>query len=131
MKMMSKNKSMFECENCGYTTGKYMGRCPNCNEWNTFKEVISNTKGKKVFNSSTRMSIKEWAFKSGEDRITLGLQEFDRVFGGGITRGSVNLIGGEPGVGKSTLMLEVANSFSKKGMNHSTSLVKNHLLRYP
>jgi DNA repair protein RadA/Sms len=116
MKMMSKNKSMFECENCGYTTGKYMGRCPNCNEWNTFKEVISNTKGKKVFNSSTRMSIKEWAFKSGEDRITLGLQEFDRVFGGGITRGSVNLIGGEPGVGKSTLMLEVANSFSKKGM---------------
>lgn len=116
MESMSKTKSLFVCSNCGYTTGKYMGRCPNCSKWNSFEEVKSGSRAKKLTDTPSSLSIDRSSFKSGQERVKLDMPEVDRVFGGGVVRGSVNLIGGEPGIGKSTLMLEVANAFSKKGI---------------
>lgn len=101
----------FLCINCGYISPKWMGRCPSCGEWNTLVEEKTERKEKKFTKPVPLKSTK----LPEETKIKTGLEEFDRVLGGGIVKGGYYLLGGEPGIGKSTLLLQVANIFSKKG----------------
>lgn len=111
---MVKAKTTFFCRNCGAQSLKWIGRCPSCGEWNTFiEEVIQREKKGSAVSSiketktSIPVRISEVKFSS-EHRIDIRDQELNRVLGGGLVPGSVVLIGGEPGIGKSTLMLQVA-----------------------
>ena len=111
---MAKSKSQFVCQVCGNTSVKWMGKCPNCEAWNSYVEELLPTKVKaKVAPSmqqqrTTRpLPLKEIELKL-ESRIKTGVNEFDRVMGGGIMSGSFVLIAGDPGIGKSTLMTEIA-----------------------
>lgn len=111
---MAKPKIYFECGNCGHLSPKWLGVCPSCEEWNTYtekQEIRENTKKHKIDISSTSdQAIRLSEVKSGSrDRFSTNLQEFDRVLGGGLTCGSFSLLGGDPGIGKSTLMLQVAH----------------------
>ena len=111
---MAKLRTAHFCQNCGHESAKWLGRCPSCNEWNTFvEEVIS--KGKKevtVFSKSTKRTSKPQAIHEIKDipqqRIQMVDLELNRVLGGGLVPGSLTLFGGEPGIGKSTLMLQMA-----------------------
>lgn len=115
---MAKVKSSFYCQSCGYNSPKWLGKCPSCNEWNTFAEELIEKGGKedKPWKSSPdkRLSkpvaIKQVTYDK-QERLKTGDGELDRVLGGGIVPGSLVLIGGEPGIGKSTLMLQVALNF--------------------
>ncbi len=110
---MAKAKTVYSCQNCGYQAGKWMGRCPSCGEWNTMvEEVVSKPDDKKrggISNDTHRrpVSIKEVGTRT-EDRIDTKSTELNRVLGGGLVKGSLVLLGGEPGIGKSTLLLQVA-----------------------
>lgn len=110
---MSKSKIKYFCAGCGYTAPKWMGKCPECQEWNSFMEEEKNKSPHKktiTNNQALRVSdIKDISFQ----KIKTGIFEFDRVMGDGITTGSLNLIGGEPGVGKSTLLMEVSGKLSE------------------
>lgn len=111
--MATKEKTVWFCKNCGNESPKWMGRCPACGEWNTMVEQTVAT-GKPSRNVSQAVAapnhrplhLKEIE-ASAENRISLGLAEVDRLLGGGIVRGSLVLIGGEPGIGKSTLSLQI------------------------
>ena len=115
---MTKSKNtVFICENCGYQAPKWMGRCPGCGQWNSLVERLVNKE--KPRDSSDRMvshpiSIRDISIEK-ETRIKTDIEEFDRTLGGGIIPGSVILIGGEPGIGKSTLVLQFLNRLSNKG----------------
>jgi DNA repair protein RadA/Sms len=120
---LAKSKSAFFCQNCGYESAKWLGKCPSCNQWNTLVEEVVEKASAKVpsWKSSTathRSSTPSpvgTIISSTEKRIATGDQELDRVLGGGLVTGSVTLIGGEPGIGKSTLMLQLAlNIVGKK-----------------
>ena len=118
---MAKGKtSVFFCQECGYESAKWMGQCPACKEWNTFveetidkKSISSSGKVKKESKEAQVLPLS--AVKSEkEERIVTGIAEFDRVLGGGIVRGSLVLVGGDPGIGKSTLLLQVCRELSQK-----------------
>ncbi len=115
---MAKVKSAFFCQNCGHETSKWLGKCPSCSEWNTFVEEVIQKQVPQVvaFSRSDRaakpQSLQEIQ-KQEHPRILLGDTELDRVLGGGIVPGSLVLFGGEPGIGKSTLLLQVAVVSSK------------------
>lgn len=111
---MPKVKSVFVCRSCGYESPKWNGRCPNCGEWNTFEEVEAvPIKSSAAARSSARRSEKVLPLKevdlsdTSEVRYKTGLNELDRVLGGGLVKGSLVLLGGEPGIGKSTLLLQI------------------------
>ncbi len=113
---MSKHKIKYICSNCGFESLKWQGKCPHCEEWNTFSEEFVEAK-----KSSKKQKVKdENIYKlsevnSHEDiRITTGIDEFDRVLGGGLILGSVVLVGGDPGIGKSTLVMQAASSTKAK-----------------
>lgn len=120
---MAKIKTVYVCKECGYETPKWLGKCPDCNNWNTFEEEVvqgkSSSSGSKV--SATMRTPKKIAKKltevtsSKSDRIVTGISEFDRVMGGGIVRDSITIITARPGAGKSTLLLQVADSIANKG----------------
>lgn len=115
---MSKSSRTYRCTECGYISSNWLGRCPNCNSWNTLEEVIPEKETQKVKPKSTpvkALSLKEIGAKSIE-RINTDYPETDRLLGGGVVPGSVLLIGGEPGIGKSTFMLQLSESFSRKGL---------------
>lgn len=110
---MSKTKTSFFCQNCGTQTSQWMGQCKACGEWNTIvEEVIEKGEEKKPWKSDKDRNITIQNIKDvseiGETKINSLNEELNRVLGGGIVNGSVVLVGGEPGVGKSTLMLQVA-----------------------
>ncbi len=108
---MAKTKTVFFCTSCGAESPKWLGRCPSCNEWNTYtEEKISRPAGSRSHpGSHGRMPELVSDIKSGDEpRIKLHGSEFNRILGGGLVPGSVILIGGEPGIGKSTLALQVA-----------------------
>ena len=105
---MKKNKTGFFCQHCGYMSPKWLGKCPSCNGWNCFaEELISdsdfNSRAEMTFDGKP-LSIEDIPVDEGKRTVT-GIAEIDRVLGGGIVGGSAILIGGEPGIGKSTLML--------------------------
>ena len=118
--MSGKVKSKYVCQNCGYSTPRWTGKCPECSEWNTFVEEIIETDKRKLSKTSSLKS-KSAELKniseiksSNESRFKTGIDELDRVLGGGIVNGSVILIGGDPGIGKSTLMLQIADKLGDK-----------------
>ena len=116
---MAKNKTIFVCNNCGYESPKWMGKCPACNEWNSFsEEKVINTNdtnyGKLSKEKSKPIELNK-IVKSTNERISTGFNELDRVLGGGLVNGSLILLGGEPGIGKSTLILQICEKINIKG----------------
>jgi len=115
---MAKTKTVYFCQNCGTESPKWIGKCPSCGQWNTYvEEIIQKEKNPSGYTSSRREQNKPVAIKevvsSKEERIIVPDQELNRVLGGGIVPGSLVLIGGEPGIGKSTLMLQIALKLQK------------------
>ena len=118
---MAKTKTRFFCQNCGYESAKWMGNCPSCKEWNTFVEEVvakpaSASTNWKTNGSSARQNVPKRLDEIAPhsvSRIATGDPEFDRVLGGGIIHGSLVLIAGDPGIGKSTLMLQVVLEMPK------------------
>ncbi|MCU0377713.1 MAG: AAA family ATPase, partial [Bacteroidales bacterium] len=108
---MAKNKTVYVCQNCGAESPKWIGHCPACKEWNTYREEIITTSSTvtSVTNSPRRKpELLSGIEVSDSDRITTGISEMDRLLGGGMVKGSLILMGGEPGIGKSTLALQLA-----------------------
>lgn len=114
---------MFFCQNCGYESSKWMGQCPGCREWNTFVEEIiqkssyaaaTGGNGDRRQRAAVPSVLAEISVRE-EDRLKTGLAELDRVLGGGIVCGSLTLVGGDPGIGKSTLLLQVCRNLSAEG----------------
>ncbi|MCM1046635.1 MAG: DNA repair protein RadA [Candidatus Gastranaerophilales bacterium] len=120
----SKNTTIFYCQSCGYESSKWMGQCPGCREWNTFvEETVSRSELKNTGTQRERFTEKaEPRILSQieivkEDKVLTGIDELDRVLGGGIVQGSLTLVGGDPGIGKSTLLLQVCHRLSQAGHN--------------
>lgn len=116
---MSKIKSAFFCQGCGYEAAKWLGKCPSCGEWNTFVEEMIEKPSKNVvaFSNETKHSkpqLIQEVVKQEEERRILKDSELHRVLGGGLVPGSIILLGGDPGIGKSTLLLQLAISDSIK-----------------
>lgn len=110
--MAGKIRSVYICSECGYESSKWYGKCPGCGEWNTLNEEIkqavksSSAKAKISLENSRALPIREISFQN-EHRYHTGLAEFDRVLGGGIVKGSLILMSGDPGIGKSTILLQI------------------------
>ena len=120
MKMKTKSaKTIFNCQNCGYQSPKWLGKCPECNSWNSFAEedytpISIKTKERTALYNQEPVLLKDVQVNE-TSRIKTEISELDRVLGGGIVAGSVVLIGGDPGVGKSTISLQVSNQLTKQG----------------
>ena len=120
---MAKAKtSAFFCQNCGYESAKWMGQCPGCKEWNTFVEELVDRKalsgsGKRKPASEAKPVPLSSIVASDEERVSTNMKELDRVLGGGIVLGSLVLVGGDPGIGKSTLLLQVCRNLSAQGLS--------------
>ncbi len=104
---------MFLCKNCGYKTLKWLGRCPECGVWESFTKEQAKSKKQRRVKELNIVNIKNLT-DTKQARIPTNIQEFDRVLGGGLVEGEVVLIGGEPGVGKSTLLLKAADNLAKE-----------------
>ena len=120
--MAKAKKTAFFCQNCGYESAKWMGQCPACREWNTFVEEPTAAKtpagnqGLGSHSAAGRKPVHLMEISTGkEERIPTGIGELDRVLGGGIVPGSLTLVGGDPGIGKSTLLLQVCRMLSTAG----------------
>ena len=120
--MKKSAKIVYTCQACGYQAPKWMGKCPDCSQWQTFvEETYSMGKGDSSYAASTQRPSNskpvaiDTVLIEKEDRVTTGIEEFDRVLGGGLVGGSLVLIGGDPGIGKSTLMLQALSGISSNG----------------
>jgi DNA repair protein RadA/Sms len=115
----SKLKSVFACQACGFESSKWLGRCPDCGEWNSFVEERQETAPSRAKGATPALGGVPLPYDmvdgADAERIPTGVNEFDRVLGGGVVPGSMVLIGGEPGIGKSTLLLEVAHLLARNG----------------
>ncbi|MFN3871154.1 MAG: DNA repair protein RadA [Aquificaceae bacterium] len=110
---MKKIKSLFICQECGYSSPKWLGRCPSCGSWNTLVEEMDT---QRVFQNSPSYQAPKPILSWVEDipnRLSTGFSNFDEALGGGIVKGQVILLAGEPGIGKSTLLLQLSDKFSK------------------
>ncbi len=115
---MPKVRTQYICQNCGGTSPRWMGRCPTCGEWNALVETrveapVTTRSGRDALPLSTPQPLAQ-VKEDGFTRLTLPLPEFNRVLGGGIVPGSLVLVGGEPGIGKSTLLLQIASFISEQ-----------------
>ena len=118
--MKKTSKTVFSCQACGYQTPKWMGKCPDCGEWQSFVEEIqsgkSGRRGRRILSASQPKPVPIDAIElEPEDRLLTGIREFDRVLGGGLVSGTLVLIGGDPGIGKSTLMLQALCGLAENG----------------
>ena len=119
---MAKEKKTFVCIECGHIAQKWQGKCHHCHAWNSFEEQVAvgtdrpGTKAIKNISHLTPIKLQEVDLSDGEVRLKTGIGELDRVLGGGLVGGSLSLIGGDPGVGKSTLLLMALSEFAKKGL---------------
>lgn len=118
--MASKQKTVYICNNCSYESAKWYGKCPSCNEWGTLDEQIiksSEVKNSKNTSSATNKGLNvlklDLIDSSTEFRYNTGISELNRVLGGGLVKGSLVLLSGDPGIGKSTLLLQICNYLSK------------------
>jgi len=116
---MSKNSSVFVCQSCGFNSAKWLGKCSSCGSWNSFvEEVKTKSSGLKTIadsNKKTPVLLSQIESKNSA-RTSTGMSELDRVLGGGVVAGSAVLIGGEPGIGKSTLLLQAAMAYQGKNV---------------
>jgi len=119
---MSKVRSVFVCQACGFESSKWLGRCPDCGEWNSLveerQEVAPSGRGRQAtlgLDGGGRPKAYDLVDLAETPRISAGIDEFDRVLGGGLVPGSMVLIGGEPGIGKSTLLLQVSHLLGRVG----------------
>ncbi|NQT26805.1 DNA repair protein RadA [candidate division KSB1 bacterium] len=119
--MAAKVKSSYICQTCGYASPRWMGKCPDCGAWNTLVEEIIPAKNAKRRTTLAMQTVKLLGLDElpvdQEPRISSGYKELDRVLGGGLVKGGVVLIGGPPGIGKSTLLLQVSGMLASKGLN--------------
>ncbi|MCM3741072.1 DNA repair protein RadA [Oceanobacillus luteolus] len=116
---MAKRKNTFVCQDCGYESPKWMGKCPGCGNWNTMvEEIQASARGARHAGGTSRTISKPERIthleSQKEPRITTEMREFNRVLGGGIVPGSLILIGGDPGIGKSTLLLQISAQLARK-----------------
>lgn len=119
---MAKSKTVFFCKECGFESGKWLGQCPSCKQWDTFVEEPVIKKSKSATGGNVRLQPSEPTKLSNvttseDERILTGIEEFDRVLGGGMVRGSLVLVGGDPGIGKSTLLLQTCKKLVDKQHN--------------
>jgi DNA repair protein RadA/Sms len=115
---MTKIKTVFVCQACGLESSKWLGRCPECGEWNSLveeRQAVVGAASPGVRETGARPKPFDLVDASEAERLPSGIGEFDRVLGGGIVPGSMVLVGGEPGIGKSTLLLQVAHLMSRRG----------------
>ena len=113
---MAKIKKIYVCQECGAQSPKWLGQCPGCGEWNTMVEEINEEKKEQsVIVSSAPAEQLMSVASAGEKRFPTDISEFDRICGGGLVAGQVLLIGGDPGIGKSTLLLQIAQALAKPG----------------
>ena len=125
---MKKPETIFACQNCGHQSRKWLGKCPECGEWNSLVEERERTAKKGLTRSGFKLrDVTAIAYSEiesqDETRISSGVTEFDRVLGGGLVPGTLVLIGGDPGIGKSTLMLQVADRLSSNGAGNAVLYV--------
>jgi len=117
---MAKAKIIYACQNCGYQSPKWLGKCPDCNQWNSLVEErferAAHPRGELTLGTKEEPASISEISTAEEGRIISGIGEFDRVLGGGLVPGSVTLIGGDPGIGKSTLLLQAFAALSQKGL---------------
>ena len=115
--MAKKNTTVFVCNECGYESSKWLGKCPACNNWNTFVEekAIVTASGKDKKKERSEPINLNQVEKKDTIRIKTGIEELDRVLGGGFVEGSLTLLGGEPGIGKSTLILQICSKLKLDG----------------
>ncbi|KAF0249369.1 MAG: DNA repair protein RadA/Sm [bacterium] len=111
---MAKDKTIYSCQQCGFQSKKWLGKCPDCNAWNSLvEERQSKSSDTRIAPSNSSAANYQDISSQDNSRISSGVAEFDRVLGGGIVPGSLVLIGGDPGIGKSTLLLQVAEKLSE------------------
>jgi DNA repair protein RadA/Sms len=110
---MSKIKTFFQCQTCGYISPKWLGKCPDCGTWNSLTEEIEKEK-KRIHSTSSVPQPLSSVTGVTEQRTSTGIRELDRVLGGGIVKGSVILVGGDPGIGKSTLLLQTLSGLADR-----------------
>ena len=117
--MAKKNGSvMYKCSNCGYSQPRWLGRCPECGEWNSLEEIIIDKNNVSAAGRGSEQAVRQKPVNldsvkaQGTTRLSTGIEEFDRVLGGGATKCSAILLGGEPGIGKSTLLLQTIASLA-------------------
>ena len=116
---MAKLKTKWICQNCGYETAKYLGKCPDCGQWSTLVEEVVETSSKqqhtKIAMNDTMPCLINDITIDNSIRFTTGIEEFDRVLGGGLVQGSIVLLAGDPGIGKSTILLQTGRAICKGG----------------
>ncbi len=126
---MSKIKTLFQCQACGYASPKWLGKCPDCGAWNSFSEEKQIPKSLKSLSLSEPLPLSN-IMGGREKRILTGIKEFDRVLGGGIVNGAVILIGGDPGIGKSTLILQAMSRLINRESEGRTRDLKSNTILY-
>ncbi|MCK5032268.1 MAG: DNA repair protein RadA [Calditrichia bacterium] len=126
--MKNKSKTIFVCQQCGHTSAKWLGKCPGCESWSSFQEEIQSVKD--LRKKSSNLSIKSTPLLDGKieqyQREKSNFEEFDRTIGGGMVPGSAILIGGDPGIGKSTLMLQLMNGINENKISLYVSGEESH-----
>src|SRR4029077_19506897 len=122
MKTKTKVRTSFRCQECGHSSARWLGRCPECEHWNSFVEEeeapprqAANIRSRALTNFSSDVVRLDDVRVQPLERAATGIAEFDRVLGGGVVPGSLVLLGGPPGIGKSTLMLQVAEGLTRSG----------------
>ncbi|MBZ4660124.1 MAG: repair protein RadA, partial [Desulfacinum sp.] len=115
---MAREKALYRCQECGYESPKWLGRCPGCQAWNSFVEEApaASGPGRRAAKGQAAQALPLGAVPTSADRrLQSGLQEWDRVLGGGLVPGSVVLLAGDPGIGKSTLLLQALARLARSG----------------
>src|SRR6185437_6159317 len=113
---MSKFKQAYTCTHCQYETPKWMGCCPDCKQWDTFDQSVPRNTKAAAFAPSTLLSMTDLDSIAvlPEQRMISGVHEWDRVMGGGIIKGALLILTGDPGIGKSTLLLQISNALAQR-----------------
>ena len=127
--MAAKNKSVYVCSQCGYESVKWYGQCPGCGEWNTLNEEIKTVSTASSVSKSISLNVSKLSSLLPQDEIrySTGMGELDRVLGGGIVKGSLVLLSGDPGIGKSTILLQICQYI---GSNHKILYVSGEESAY-